>query len=406
MAEDEAGALRRQLTWAARVFFPCVAVFILFDQWPFLGQDFSRGQVFGRDFYIFWTAGRLVAEGRLDIVYDVEAFHHAVRAALGPEAGMHLFAYPPPALLGLGLIGRLPYGLALALWTALSTFAFVAAVAAPRWRGQTVALAAVAVPTLINMAMGQTGLFCAALFIAGLRLVPRHPVLAGLCIGLLIVKPVIALPLPVVLLAGRQGRAIAAAAVTVVVLCVLPVLLWGPAVWTGFLAGAMPAQRDFLEWGVGLAQAMKPTVFMAFRDLGGGVAAAYMAQGLAAVLALALLVLHLRGRGWPRRPAPGDILVAALAGAFATPYLHVYDLATVSGALVLLLAAGGGLPARAVTLKVPAILWSLPIAGLLLGLAGMPVVPLLMLFALVVLAVKPLHGGNIDARTTGATRAP
>lgn len=389
MRNMDQALFRRQLLWAACILFPLIAMLAAVDQLPFMSADFSRGQVFGRDNYIFWTAGRLLAEGRLDELYDVEAFQRAVRAELGPEAGLHLFAYPPPALPGLWLMGQVTYGVALAGWTAVCVVSFIAAVAAPLWRRETVLLTLIAVPTLMNVAIGQNGLFCAALFIAGLRLVSRHPILAGICIGMLIIKPIVALPLPFVLLARRQWRAILSAGMTVIALGLLPILLWGPEVWSNFLLKALPAQQRYLETGVGIAQAMKPTVFMSLRYMGVSVPAAYWVQVGASLFALSLLVLHLTSRGTARQVAPFDILVAATAGACAMPYLHVYDLATTSGALALVVAAGQPVPPAVTSYGVPALLWAVPLVALVLNLLLVPIAPLILFLSLAVLVFSP-----------------
>jgi hypothetical protein len=62
-----------------------------------------------------------------------------------------------------------------------------------------------------------------------------RPVLAGICIGLLAIKPQMGLLMPFALFASGQWRAVAAAAITVLSLIVLSTLWLGAAIWTDYL---------------------------------------------------------------------------------------------------------------------------------------------------------------------------
>jgi hypothetical protein len=377
--------LRRTLVRAAVIIFPFVLTLVLLDQWPYLSERFSRGQVLGRDAYNFWVAGRLAIEGRIAEIYDPAAFGAAVKALLGPGAGLHVFPYPPPALLAVAPFGLLPYSVSLALWSLIGAGAFLLAVAAPR-AGRTEILLALAAPmTLVNLALGQNGLLSAALFIGGLRLAASRPVLAGLLIGLLIYKPFLGLLLPVALIFSRRWAVVASAGATVVVLCALPLLLWGPEVWRVYIEVTAPYQRLLLEQGTGLAQFMKPSVFMSLRLLGADLATSYLAQLLCVILVLAFGLAYL----WHRRRAEADgqtIAVIALASVLLVPYVHIYDLTIVAGAQILMLRQPSGdrvlLPAQAVLFG---LLWMIPLAGLMLHLAGLPVAPLVLIAALIML---------------------
>ena len=68
-------------------------------------------------------------------------------------------------------------------------------------------------PLLVNAITGQAGFLTAALFVAGMALLPKRPFAAGLLLGLLVVKPQLGLVLPLALLGGarmagdrRRGR--------------------------------------------------------------------------------------------------------------------------------------------------------------------------------------------------------
>jgi alpha-1,2-mannosyltransferase len=62
-----------------------------------------------------------------------------------------------------------------------------------------------------------------------------RPVLAGICLGLLAIKPQMGLLMPFALMASGQWRIVAAAATTVLALIVLSTLWLGAAIWTDYL---------------------------------------------------------------------------------------------------------------------------------------------------------------------------
>ena len=81
-------------------------------------------------------------------------------------------------------------------------------------RRETLLLVLGAPVTLICLTHGHNGFLTALLLGGGLMLLDRKPFVAGLLIGCLIYKPQFALIIPVLLLAGRNWRAIAGACVS------------------------------------------------------------------------------------------------------------------------------------------------------------------------------------------------
>lgn len=385
----------RYLLLVAFGILPLVLVIVALDEWPYLHQSLSRGQVIGRDAYVFWTAGRLALAGDLASIYDYPAFQQAVTAVLGPEAGLHVFPYPPPALLMLAPFGALPYPVTLILWSLAGPVAFALAVAAPDFRRSSILLALAAPLCATNIALGQNGLICAALIIGGLRLARGRPLLGGVLIGLLIFKPMLAVMLPLVLLIDRRWRAIAAAAATVIVLCLASWLVFGTGLWAAYMTEGVPFQRQLLEEGSGLAQGMKLTAFMAARLLGLDIGDSYGVQAAVAVFALGTAVVYL----WRRRGGGvgegRDLTVVALATALILPYLHFYDLAVIAGAQIIACRERQGQPPLAER-GFQALLWLLPFFGMILNVLGRPVaVPLLMVLLLLAARLpRQTEGGH------------
>jgi hypothetical protein len=166
----------------------------------------------------------------------------------------------------------------------------------------------------------------------------RRPWLAGVLLGLLAFKPQLFALLPIVLLAGRRWRTLAAVCLTVAGTVGLSLSLYGPEAWRAWaealptFSQALESQREAVGW-------LMPTITAGLRGAGltGPLVGLVQGAGAAiAVIALALLFHHGRGR-----EAPSALDAAAVqVGVFlATPYAFIYDMPMVSAAIVALVAA-------------------------------------------------------------------
>jgi len=145
------------------------------------------------DFISYWAAGKLGLHGQAPLAYDVVAHHRIELEATA--VGQIPFGYPPAFLLVAAPFALLPYPQAAALWVILTWAAYAAAVRF--WAPKAFWLAMAMPPLLINAITGQAGFLLAALFIAGMALLPKRPLLGGLLL--------VALVLPVAHRAGSPG---------------------------------------------------------------------------------------------------------------------------------------------------------------------------------------------------------
>ena len=193
-------------------------------------QD-GKGMV---DFAEFWGAGRMVLHGRAADAYEWVRLRAEISRGLGAQPyGSLPFRYPPPMLVLLAPLGALPYAAAFEAWTALALVAYLLAVrgVSRHWTALAPALAAPGV--LATLTIGQNGLFTAALLGGGLALLDRRPLAAGALLGVLCVKPQLAVLVPV----ARSSTAVVTGVVTGVV---APVRLYGPAFSSNF---SQPSER-------------------------------------------------------------------------------------------------------------------------------------------------------------------
>lgn len=266
----------------------------------------------GVDFISFWATGRMVVEGAAPQFYDLAA-HTAVEKTAVPTVATHTFAYPPIFAMLLAPFGLPPFGIAFTAWLALTGIFF--AWAARQWMVSRLAFAQPAV--LVNGLIGQNAFLTTGLLLAGLRLISSRPLLAGAVLGLLIIKPQLALMLPVAMLAGGHWRTIAGAALSVTAALLIPLLLWGVEAYTAYFellqtfAGFIAASR--WPWHE-LASA-----FAFLRYLGVDAGPAMTIHVIIAISAAALV-----WRMW-KKDRPGKEAVLAAATLLAPPYLLTYD---------------------------------------------------------------------------------
>jgi len=312
-----------------------VAVYIEYQARP------DGGAPMITDFNTFYAISLLMREIPVVNAFDGATMHAyeltAAQAAYGGTlsakdlAAIPLFPwmYPPLILPLLAPLALLPYALAKLALTLPSLALFLLAARRILPDGKLAVLVALAFPTtLLTLVFGQTGFLIGGLFGLGLTSLERRPWLAGLCFGLMTVKPHLGLLIPLALVLGGHWRAIAAAALTLAGLAIVTLVLWGVAPWQAFLGGAgVPLhlmETRSVPW------TLMPTAYAGLRLAGASTGLAYAAQGLAVLVAVA-------GVAWAwRRPGPLPLRAAVLvlASTLANPFEYVYDLPVLALALL------------------------------------------------------------------------
>lgn len=271
-----------------------------------------------RDFISFWGAAKLVLAGTPSAAYDRAALHAVQITAATFGGGEMPFPYPPAFLLLLVPFGLLSFPLAMAAWTVATFPAYFAT--ARRMFPDSGWLAAAFPPVLANGVLGQNAFVTAGLFIGGLLMLPKRPFLAGLLLGCLAIKPQLGLLLPVALLAAREWRAIAGAAISSVGVLLVGAAVFGIAATTAWI-GQMPLYMSIARDGLAGWHKLA-SVYASMRQAGLGADAAF-AIHIAVAVAAAGAVWNV----W-RRPQADPLAKAAILAAgtmLASPYLFLYD---------------------------------------------------------------------------------
>jgi hypothetical protein len=314
--------IERRLRVYPRLLLGVLAVAIPVDAATFHNGVDGRGQALGSDFIAFWSAARMAVEGHGLQAWNLHHLASVQFAAFPGLAGPTPWVYPPATLLLVAPLGYLSHGVAFLVWTAVGLGAFFLALA-PIISGRRYAWPlAVAFPGVsLGIAQGQTQFVVAALAGGALLLLDRRLRWAGVLIGLLVIKPQLAVLFPVILVAERRWRTFAVAALTAL-----------GAMAAGVLTFGLGSLRLWLQGMQLLAAATNSAALPVYKFV--TPYAAFRLVGMPEVPALALHVLVATGvvvvvwRVWRRTT---DLRVrgsAVVIGTFlVTPHAADYDLA-------------------------------------------------------------------------------
>jgi hypothetical protein len=285
------------------------------------GHD-VHGDLFGGDYSSFWAASRLVLAGVPSDAY-VPTLHYL--AELPAETnGYEAFFYPPPYLILCAPLGLLPFFPSLIVFQSITGAAFVATITGIL-RTPWGIFAALATPLIVlNIVTGQNAFLTAAILGTGLTLLDSKPRLAGAILGIMVMKPHLAVMVPLALILNRHWSALFCAVAAGAALLVLSYVLFGWDTWSAFLANSRDA-RDTLEQGdVGFIKMQ--SAFSMARSFGASTVWAYTIHFAVAAGSLAAVVWAWQINAF----AATQRSLIVLATLLTTPFLLHYDLLIVA----------------------------------------------------------------------------
>ena len=298
----------RQFRWIRAV---SIAISILFFCYAAYGIWLKRTDPAGIDFVSFWAAGHLTLNHQPWAAYDIVT-HRALEKTVSQMTGLMPFPYPPPFLLFVTPFALLPVWASCAAWIAATAAIYFAAFRRIAPWPFTFAHAA----NFSNALIGQNGMLTSAMFAGGFELLERRPWLAGAILGLLVIKPQLAVLIPVALLAGRQWTAIMGAALSSLGLLAFAFLIFGEETYRAFFAIIGP-QASLVDGRIPWQKIA--SLFGALRTMGVPATPALAIHAAVAVAAGAATWL-----AWSRRLSTRIPIVAA-ASLLVSPYLFNHD---------------------------------------------------------------------------------
>jgi hypothetical protein len=294
--------------------------------------------VVGRDFVNFWIYGRaawLADPGRF---FDPHIYNKMLPAFLGVNFLHENWMYPPSIMFIAAPFGRLSYVPALLCWTVLAVGIFVW-VARHYVGDRRLLIPLLCSPAALFCLMsGQSSFLTAAMLLTIVSCLDRKPVLAGVLIGLLSLKPQLGILFPVMLGVSGRWRVFMVAAITTILIIAATGVAFGPQVWIDFVSKGIPAQNLALADPERVRTPMYPTIFMNLRGVDASYAVAMAVQACFSALVVGLVIFAYRFR----KNADPQLLSALFftCSVCVVPYLLSYDTLTISCLAVLLLAAG------------------------------------------------------------------
>lgn len=284
------------------------------------------------DFSAFFLAGRFALNGSPAEAYNVARMAEELSTFCGARMTMP-WTYPPLFDLVVAPLALFPFGVAYGIF-ALCAYVFYCRIlrrlsvsARDFFIVRLIAFPAIFLTLICGqgslMVAGLIGWFCLALL--------GEAKGGGASLGLMIIKPHLAVSALVLsLLEKRLGLLVLAAAVTLL-LIVATTLAFGAGVWPAFMSAAAEA-RSFLTEGAVYPLFRMVSVFAAGYTITGSLYVAFVIQGLFSLLCAWAIFTAVRLGNL--RAAAG---VSAIVAVGFSPYAYDYDLSTVAIGVALML---------------------------------------------------------------------
>jgi arabinofuranan 3-O-arabinosyltransferase len=329
-----------------------------------------------KDFANYWTAGRLILSRQTaDLFGPQPGYFRHLTDAFGPHYPWHNWSYPPHYLFFVTPLGLVGYKVAMVLFLGATCCFYLWAVS--RFAGPRNYLVWVAVLPFLahNLWMAQNGYLFAGCGLAALALRDTRPVLAGVFLGVLTIKPQLGILFPFLLLAERRWLAIASATITTVFLIAASAVVFGIESWRGYLQEVVPYQTFVMRALDGTFLWMLPSLYGTLRNWGFD---AGIALPVHLLFAAPLFFATVAAFMLCRRAEDRSILLL-LATFLVTPYALTYDLGLAVPAIGLLAARlDSGDTNRGLVLTVAMLL---PVIMMPLGKMHLTIAPVFILAA-------------------------
>lgn len=220
-----------------------------------LGLIFYRNAP-GSDLMVFHTAGRLAELGDYATLADGSRFTELLvkthQAWLRVPPGLHPWVYPPTMLPFAMMIGAFPFGFIYPVMIAASLIVLLSCMARcwPTGSARDLAILLVVLSpgTGWCIGAGQVSFIAASIILAGLAVLRRRGLAAGLVLSLLTLKPQFALLVPVALVCGGNRRACIGFTLGAAALLALSVAMLGADPWLSWIHFISGTDAHFAAW--------------------------------------------------------------------------------------------------------------------------------------------------------------
>jgi hypothetical protein len=312
------------------------------------------------DFITFWSTARATLDGHVAQLHD-RAFLMKYQLMAAPN--MHVIApynSPPVILLLITPLGLLPYAPAAITFLALTGALYLWAARKLLPDGRAMIWALTLPAAVYHVGTVQELLLISGIMGLALFWLDTRPRLSGALVGLLVIKPHIAILWPIFLALTGRWKNFIAAAISVTVLCVIAGLVFGWASYVRFWQNLAPSADLIVKVQVG--KQTYASLFGNLRGLGLSIPMAGVIHGVSALLALIAACWVFRKGDWRAQCA-----AFCAATMLLSPYLYFYD-----AAILAVGAACLGAPRNRLEFAAEALAWSAGYTVALGPLTGLP----------------------------------
>lgn len=367
-----------------------IAVLMLgFMLWRISGAEnmtLPSGQPFFGDFIAFWSAGRAALDGHADQIHE-RVVLWPYQQAVAPDARFYApWNSPPTFLLVVSALALLPYPVAAIGFLVGTALFFGAAIRRFLPDARALIFPATAPAVIYQFGTVQAGMLIAGISGLALHWLDKRPRAAGALVGLLAIKPHLAVMWPLLFVFSGRWRAFTAAAISAAAFVTFAGLVFGFDSYLRFFDSLAASQRLISEQHI--TTPAYASLYANLLGLGASHALALASHAVSAVAAVVMAcVLFRRGD----RNIAGAALCAATL--LISPYLFFYDFI-----LLLVGAALLGAPRSPLEYAAAMLAWG---AGLTVAVGEYVALPICPLAAWLILCAAFMR-----ARSVGPLPAP
>lgn len=299
-----------------------------------------RSYLSGGDFSFFWAAPQIAREDIAILLSAPDYMQRVTELYPGGKINYNAlpYAYPLHSLFFYAPLSYLPYLSALAIWTFLGLACYACAVwytmptTHRRWAIFCLLLAPA---TFVCVMVRQNGLLIGAAALASLLLMERgRPILAGIVLGCLTIKPHLFLLWPIMLIMRREWTVILSAGITTVLLLAASLAIHGVDTWARYIDIIPAIHWEYVTTQtktLRIFQMMMPGPVMTLGLMGIPLAIITWIYGAIVLLVVLGTVLAFRGK----TSLADTVIILALGGMLTTPYAYNYDFPLMSAGIFL-----------------------------------------------------------------------
>ena len=300
-------------------------ILIILSMLIFMAIQFQNPKLLGDknepcDFHAFYISGKMFLDGRLNDAYRYESFVKEQDSFFGKHQGFLAWSYPPPFNLITSVLALLPIGAAylILVGASLASYVFMLKKLSPRhyvW-----AVFSVLPAIMLNIRVGQNGLLTASLIGFSLLAFIRRNSISGLPLGLMIIKPHLAVGAALMTCMSRRWKTIFIAAITTTLILALSTTVFSASIWPAFF-GALDETRKFL-WNGDYPLKRMTSIYATLHTFGASPKVAMAAQAASALIScMAVIIAYLKTNN------PLHLVgITAIASLYMSPYCYDYDM--------------------------------------------------------------------------------